>query len=85
MLSRRTLPDGITIEQIVAALEAITTARVSLSVTGRKKGRDIPMHGDGLVDSNLMFTSITADGRQTEHLNVGRDDQAGQEKCPVRG
>lgn len=75
MLSRRTLPDGITIDQIAAALAAITTARISLSATVRKKGRDFPAHGDGLVDASrgAMSTSIAADGRQTEQLTVGRD------------
>jgi hypothetical protein len=75
MSRRRALPDGITIEQIATALEAITTARVSLCGTTRVKGTDTPVRGDGLVDfsRHLVFISLAVNGRQVEVLTVGRD------------
>jgi hypothetical protein len=69
------LPDGITIEQIAAALEALTTARVSIRGTARVKGRDTPVSGDGLIDfsRHIVFTSLAVNGRQMEYLAVGHD------------
>lgn len=76
MSRRRALPNGITIEQIAAALEAITTARVSVRGTVRVKGRDVPADGDGLVDfSRRIFSADLTVGNNTqiELLTVGRD------------
>jgi hypothetical protein len=69
------LPNGITIEQIAAALEALTTARVSIRGTARVKGRDTPVRGDGLIDfsRHIGFTSFAMNGKQAEYLSVGHD------------
>lgn len=69
------LPEGITIEQIAASIEAITTARISLRGMVRMKGRDIPADGDGLVDfsRSIVFTSLAVNGRKIEKLLVGHD------------
>jgi hypothetical protein len=74
-MKRPALPDGITIEQIAAALEALTTARVSIRGTVRVKGTDVPVRGDGVVDfsRHIGFTSLAVNGRQEESLFFGRD------------
>jgi hypothetical protein len=76
LMSRRpVLPDRITIEQIAAALEAITSARVSFRATYRIKGTDVPASGEGLVDFTRQhwLVSVAIDGRQEELLTIGRD------------
>jgi hypothetical protein len=72
---RRALPTGITIDQIADALEAATTARVSYQAVVRVKGRDIPVHGDGLVDLSRHIEScrLVVNGREVELLDVGCD------------
>lgn len=72
---RRTLPAGVTIDQIAAALEAVTTARVSDRATVMVKGTETQAHGDGLIDfsRNIESHHLAVDGRQIEHFEVGGD------------
>jgi hypothetical protein len=74
MARRRTLPGGIAVEQIAAALAAITTARVTIRSTVTVKGRDTEVLGDGLVDFSreIGVTNLVVDGRQVEQLTVGQ-------------
>jgi hypothetical protein len=75
MRTRRTLPNGIAIEQIATALEAITTARASYRLTVRLKGRDIPAVGEGLIDfgRNIESYRLSVNGKQLEHIDAGAD------------
>lgn len=74
-IRRRALPTGVTIDQIAAGLEAVTTARVSDHVTVMVKGRETPAHGDGLIDfsRNIESHRLAVNGRQVEHFEAGGD------------
>ncbi len=75
MRTRRRLPNGIAIEQIATALEAITTARASYRLTLRLKGRNIPVVGEGLIDfgRNIESYRLSVNGKQLEHIDAGAD------------
>ena len=68
------LPVG-AIEQIVAALGEVTTARVSHQVILNGFSREIPVRGDGLIDFSRDISSVTlvVKNRQLEQL-VTRGD-----------
>ena len=74
-LRRRKLPAGIAIEQIAAALQALDTARFSVSGIARIKGQDHPVRGEGTTDFRRRIESrqLMVDGTQLEHLDVGND------------
>jgi hypothetical protein len=69
------LPGGVTIGQVAAATGAVTTARISVSAIRRRKGREFPVYGDGLVDAGraMRFLRLVTDGQPVDVLTVGRE------------